>query len=451
MIRRTILGALAVPCLALSPCFSAALSGDSNTGDSAPTPPGNAPILGIGASPAELLPAWLQVSGQIRGRFESPSGSSLLNRSKDSYYLSRMRIDLGIKPTSWLRFFAEAQDARTGAYNLAPAPATLYNPMDLRQGYVELGYGHRVKMQLRAGRQDLVFGGERLIGPSDWGMSRTFDALDLTVTHGVAKVDFLAGSPVQIDSTRFDRHKPGEHFYGAYGSVKAPRGMTIEPYVLFKQNLLIKSEDGRLGDALVVSPGVRIAGKAGRFDYTTETVAQRGSYSSDSVRAHAASGVLGWTVSSATWKPRVSVEGNYASGDGGVKDGRRGTFDQFYPTNHLYYGMIDQFGWKNLENYRAGFDFMAARKLKVRADFNEFYLATAQDGLYSSAGSSIVLNRNATSKHIGSEWNATALYQWTKIWKFGAGFGRLYAGDYLKQSKYSAAYTYPYLMFVGSF
>jgi len=41
--------------------------------------------------------------------------------------------------------------------------------------------------------------------------------------------------------------------------------------------------------------------------------------------------------------------------------------------------------------------------------------------------------------------------QWTKIWKFGAGYGHLFAGEYLKQSKASFGYSYPYVMFVGSF
>ena len=45
------------------------------------------------------------------------------------------------------------------------------------------------------------------------------------------------------------------------------------------------------------------------------------------------------------------------------KDGLRGTFDQFYPSNHGYYGMIDQFGWKNLKNRRAGFDCQPSKKL----------------------------------------------------------------------------------------
>ena len=228
--------------------------------------------------------------------------------------------------------------------------------------------------------------------------------------------------------------------------------MHVEPYLLFKQTLQVKSETAVPGDSLVVSPGMRVFGTApGRLDYTLEAILQRGSYSTDRVMAMGQSYVAGWTIADTTFKPRVSVEYNNASGDPAQKDGIRGTFDQFYPSNHSYYGMIDQFGWKNLKNWRAGFDCLPVKKIKLRMDFNQLYLATVQDSLYNSSGGSLVLNRKAASNHIGAEVNAVALYQWTRIWKFGAGCGRLFAGGYLKQSNDDFGYTYPYLMFVGSF
>jgi hypothetical protein len=431
----------------------AADSSDANNGAGGPSaaPPNDGVF--VDHSPFEHLPSWLTLGGQIRGRFEGPTGTSLINNTQEDYCASRIRVNLGIRPFSWLRFFAEGQDARVGGYSISPAPNTLYNPIDFRQGYAELYFEGDVSMRFRVGRQELLFGGERLIGPADWGMSRTFDALDLTVSNGRAKLDLIAGSLVLVDPTRFDRHKPGEHLYGAYGSIKnvLPR-MSVEPYLLFKQVLNVKSELGDKGDVLVVSPGARILGTTrGGFDYTAEIVMQRGSYSADRIVAMGESYVAGWTIVDSVYKPRISVEYNYASGDASSKDGTHATFDQFYPSNHAYYGMIDQFGWKNLKNTRAGFDFAATKKLKFRSDFNEFYLATVQDGLYNSSGTSVVLNRNATSAHIGSEINMVGLYQFSKIWRFGAGYGRLFAGDYLRQSKYSFGYGYPYVMFVGSF
>src|SRR5262249_12719365 len=149
------------------------------------------------------------------------------------------------------------------------------------------------------------------------------------------------------------------------------------------QTLLAKSEAGVSGDGLVTSPGLRIAGKApGRLDYAVETLLQRGAYSSDRVIAFAPSYTAGWRVSGLGIQPRVSVEYSYASGDAALKDGIRGTFDQFYPSNHSYNGMIDQFGWKNLKNVRGGFDCVLWNQLKYRIDVNDFYLATVQDSLY---------------------------------------------------------------------
>ncbi|MGD0497154.1 MAG: alginate export family protein [Bryobacteraceae bacterium] len=447
-----IFGIAALAALALTLAGPARASSDSE--GSAPDAATNAPsgTLLVDRSPAQSLPGWVQLGGQVRGRFEGPSGTSITNSSPDRYYLSRLRVDLGVKPVSWLKFFVQAQDARAGAYNTAPAPATIYNPMDLRQGYVAVSFDGSVHVGVQVGRQELLFGGERLIGPADWGMSRTFDAADLSLARGRAKVDLFAGSAVQIDPTRFDRHKPGEHVYGAYGSIRdVLPGVTVEPYLLFKQTLRVKSEAGIAGDGLVASPGARVFGKApGRLDYTIEVVFERGSYSADRVAAVGQSYVAGWTIGGSAFQPRVSVEYNHASGDSANKDGVRGTFDQFYPSNHVYYGMIDQFGWKNLKNWRAGFDCRLAKKIKLRTDFNEFYLATVQDSLYNSAGGSAALNRSATSNHIGSEINAVALYQWSKIWKFGAGYGHLFAGDYLKQAKAGFGYTYPYLMLAGS-
>lgn len=98
-----------------------------------------------------------------------------------------------------------------------------------------------------------------------------------------------------------------------------------------------------------------------------------------------------------------------------------------------------------------GIRFPPYKKLRVRSDFNEFYLATVEDGLYNSSGVSLVLNRKATSGHIGSETNTVALYQYSKVWKFGAGLGHLFAGEYLKESKDSFGYTYPYVMLLGIF
>src|SRR5580704_13963633 len=107
---------ITVACIGSLPAL-ATLDGDGG----APSP-GNPPDPSSDSLPGNAilgweLPAWLELGGQIRGRVEDPSGTSLLKNDPNAYYLSRIRMDLGIKPTSWLRFFGEAQDARVGGYD----------------------------------------------------------------------------------------------------------------------------------------------------------------------------------------------------------------------------------------------------------------------------------------------------------------------------------------------
>ena len=400
-------------------------------------------------------PAWLKIGGQLRGRFEDLSCPALAGTGQqDFYYLDRLRLDVGVRARSWLRFFAQVQDSRVLGYNGAAAPASMSNPIDLRQAYVDVGGEQARTVRLRAGRQVLAFGSERLVGPSNWGnTSRSFDAVRFSVYQPGMALDLVASSVVLVDPSRFDRHKPGEHFYGSYLALgKLLRGASVEPYAFFKQTRHVVGEKSAVGDALTATLGARVIGKTDRnFDYSAEMAFQRGSYATDRVSALAGAYSVGWTTAATAWKPRFSLEYKHASGDRASKDGARGTFDQLYASLHGFAGVADQVGWKNMRNPRATVEAFPTKKLKFQADLNDIYLATVQDGLYSAGGARTILNRAATSSHVGWEADLFASYQQSKHLQFGAGFGHIFPGQYLKQSTSKSGYSYPYVMWAADF
>ena len=399
------------------------------------------------------LPAWLQFSVQARGRLEAPFGVGYVPDSSDVYYLSRLRFDLGVRPTKWLRFFAQAQDSRAIGYDLGPKPASMFDPIDLRQAYVEIGGVEATPACVRVGRQEMQFGGGRLVSASEWSNTgRTFDAARLSLSASGVKADFFGGSVIQPDSNRFDRHKPGDHLYGTYiGLGRLMPQAVVEPYFLVKTNLGVNGEHGDLGNAHVYTSGFRVAGRLpARFDYSTEIAHQWGFWAADGISATAGYHTLGWTAVPRGWRPRLSTDITHASGDGTYKDGNRNTFDQLYGGLHSQVGVADQVGWRNIRNYKAGVDVTPTRKLKASVDFRELYLASTQDGLYNSSGTRVVLNRKATSTHVGSELDLQASYviQGATI---TAGWGRLFAGQYLKQSSKGSGYSFPFLMWLKRF
>jgi len=405
-------------------------------------------------SSGSYWPTWLQLGGQLRGRFEDLSAPALAGTGKDDFlYLSRLRCDVRLRAQSWLRFFAQVQDSRVFGYN-GPAPTSMQDPLELRQAYVEIGGEGENTIRARVGRQVIALGSERLVGPSNWGnVARSFDGARLSIYEPGIALDLLAATVVLADPSRFDRHKPGEHLYGSYlGLSKLLRGASVEPYVFIKQTLNVVGEKGRVGDALTATIGARVIGKADyNLDYSAEIAAQRGSYATDRVSALAGAYTVGWTLASAAWKPRFILEYKHSSGDPASKDGVRQTFDQLYASLHGFTGIEDQVGWKNLRNPRAAIEANLTKNLKLQVDFNDLYLATVQDGLYNCSGTRTILNRNATSRHIGREADMFATYQQSKHLQFGAGFGHIFAAQYLHESTSKQGYSYPFLMWIADF
>ncbi len=415
----------------------ALLGGESSSPDSpAPKTTSTNSDAAAPAPRAETaLPSWIQLGGQFRGRVEAPNGIGFADKD-DAYMLTRSRVNLRIRPTKWLQFYAEAQDSRAFGYD-KPVPASAQDSLDLRLAYAELNYEGKRSVLARVGRQEVALGGGRLIGSSDWSnFGKQFDGARLAIFQKGARVDLFTMSPVQADDSRFDRHKPGEHVHGAYFTLSSLMpGASIEPYFMMKRQMRMTGERGDLGNLTLNTAGWRIAGKLPyRFDYSAELARQFGHSARDHVSAMAGAYVAGWTVSKAKWKPRVSAEFDHASGDAANKDGQRGTFDQLYPSNHSQYGIADQVGWRNMRTARLGFDAVLRKKLKVQGDWNNFYLANVQDGLYNDSGTRVVLNRKATSKHVGNELDMIGTYQHSKTLTFGGGLGYLIAGQYLKQS-----------------
>ncbi|MGO9255368.1 MAG: alginate export family protein [Bryobacteraceae bacterium] len=409
-------------------------------------------VASNGAKASNSLESFLKrtvsFTGSLRIRLESTQGSDFSLTTANAYTLTRARLGLAFQPVSWLRVFGEAADARAEFYKTTP-PSTVDDPFDLRQGYVEAGSLEGNGVRLRVGREDMTLGSGRLVAVSLWSNDgKTFDVARGTFTSGFANMEVIAGSPVLIDPTRFDRHKPGEHFYVAYSTLKkiVPGG-SVEPYFMAKTQDgtdAVKSKDGHLGDADTLYAGARLIGKLpGRFDYSVEGVREAGHYSDDVVDAWGYAAGGGWTVNGSDWKPHISSDYVWGSGDDGKKDGFHQAFDYLYGLNQPLNSMTAQFSWKNIEDWRAGVDFLPVKKLMVKVDFRDYWLATVQDGLYNSSGTRTVLDAKATSNHVGEGVDAQLILTLNSKTVVGFGFGNVAPGAYLRQAGKTTGFVYP--------
>jgi hypothetical protein len=417
------------------------------------TPPQSVSMFSPASEVNSALPSWVRFEGEFRTRFEGYTGGSFKPLTTDAYMLTRLKLGLTIKPTSWLKFFAEGYDAR--AIAKSPAIPPYQNTWDIRQAYVELGDTERQMFGVRAGRQAINLGDQRLVGELAWtNTERTFDAVRGTFRYGGYRVDLFSASVVNIVDGTWDHHQQGNNLHGLYGGIeRLVPGATIEPYILWRLQPGVKNEAGQIANVDQKVPGIRWIGKLpGGFDYGAEMVKEYGSLGSDRIRAWAGHWMVGYTEKSLWSSPRVYVEFNHASGDANAKDGVRGTFDQLYPTGHDKYGLSDQVGWRNMSDVRAGFETRPRKNVTATVEYNDWFLASRYDALYNSAGAALFRSANgAAGTHIGQELDLIATWTIVKPLQAGAGFGHIFPGEFLKKTTPGNAYNFPYVMFTYKF
>jgi len=396
----------------------------------------------------ESLPSWLRIGGEYRDRLEGPIGTGFANTS-DFYVLDRLRVKIGIQPKDWLKFYGEVQDSRIFFNHHIPNANPFEDSWTLWQSYVQVGSSASGWVDAVAGRQVLLFGDERVIGPSNWlNVGRTFDVARVDIHHPGYEVAIFGSSVVPPSNTFLHRAIPGNNFYGVYASFeKIIPHATFEPYVLWRLapgNFGLPETVGR-GHLNEVTIGLQVKGTlpAG-FDYDTEFDGQTGSLGASSIGAWAGYASLGKTFSKVSAAPRVFIEGNYASGTKNPAGRDWNTFDQLYPSNHDKYGFTDQVGRRNLVQFRVGVEESVTKKWKFKQALEGFWLATSNDNFYASSGAISVAAHPGASRHVGNELDLVAEYTLNKGLNFGFGYARLFAGQFLKTATQGHDYSYPY-------
>ncbi len=401
------------------------------------------------------LPSWIRLSGEYRIRNEGQEGAAFKPSNDDNYLLSRLRLDLLLRPASWLKLFAQTQDSRVFWKNLKPYGPPYQNTFDLRIAYIEIGDSDKKNIGIRVGRQEINLGDQRLVGSTNWtNNARTFDAVRLTLRSGGYRLDAFASSVVvQVDGAP-DHHLQGSNLHGLYGGIdKLVPGAAIEPYIFWRLIPRVKTELGKIANEDMKTAGFRWVGKVrGGLDYGTEIAAQTGFAGKASIGAWAGHWVTGYTLAAARWKPRMLIEYNYATGDKNPKDGSRGTFDQLYPAAHDKYGLADQVGWRNIKDLRTGIELTPRHKMTSAVVYHDYWLASARDGLYAASGALMVRKLDGSAgTHVGQELDVQGFYAFNKSTLFGAGIGHLFPGEFLKKASPGHSYTYPFVTLAFSF
>jgi hypothetical protein len=381
------------------------------------------------------------------------AGTAFDSDSMNPFYMNRFRLNVTVQPKRWFRFKVETQDARAFSLSASQDLAEARNPFDMQQAYAEFGNGEAGWL-VRAGRQELAIGDERLVGADgDWDcLGQVFDAVRVGYSRGRITATGFAGFRVQPTDTGINRYDRTSRIAGVSVQIKTWNEGILEPYTMWKRGEDTLDLMGNPGHRDVVAPGIRAQGGLPRdLDYDVEMAMERGHVVADRVFGWAGHWALGWKPFGKDSRVRLEAEYNFASGDNDPCDGRHGTFDDMYPAGYNEFGTQDPFAWRNVRYPAVVVEVSATKRWTFNAGYRYFSLATTHDGLYLGGDEYLVRNRDATSSYVGSQALVSAMYSRSERWKIGAGYGYLFPGEYLRESGYHSPQKTIYLQTSVSF
>ncbi|MBS1724813.1 MAG: alginate export family protein [Armatimonadetes bacterium] len=282
---------------------------------------------------------------------------------------------------------------------------------------LSLGYAQHIGAEGTAtlGRQKIVLGSERLIGPLEWtNLSRPVDGFRFQSKDWDAFVfKFGVGETRPLDARVAGVARTWKEGLSSF---------------IYKHDQV----NGRSIDLGTVSHWTKR--KYGQWTFDLEAAIQFGENKGRHQRAWAWHSSASHPLSA---KTSGFLEFNAASG--GSNSDNVFTFDNLYPTNHKFYGSMDMQAWKNMNEISAGVIHQLTAKSTLSFKVYSYSLRDASDAWYGAAGSAnkgkngdFIDPTGASGKNVGTEFDLEGTYAPRKDVQFSGGLGLFKPGSFVK-------------------
>ena len=370
----------------------------------------------------------LDVGGQLRLRYHhergmgQEPGATRFEATDNDMLLTRFRLYSNWQINDWARFYVEGILSEATAEN-----DYVFRPIDRNYGdFLNLFFDVKLtdSTTVHLGRQELLYGNQRLVSPLDWANTRrTFEGIKVLYKAGDWAIDGFLTHYVPVDSDELDEADYRRPFYGAYAVYSGMKNRTLDIYYLGIDDERVGGPPAS-GDFSLHTVGTRLNGSRDNWLYELEGGAQFGRQSGLSLDQEAAFCTvgLGRKLPDMPWTPTVWVYYDYASGNNIGGDFNR--FNEMYPLAHKYLGYIDAALRRNIESPNMLITMNPNEKTKLL--FWYYHLMANQDtDIIQSVGGTPA--QSTASKDFGDELDITlqrnltarsnVLFGWSHLWR----------------------------------
>ena len=386
--------------------------------------------LGEAFKQMSLGSCWkLDIGGQYRLRHHSERGirNFGLTGVNDDFLLQRTRLFSNLAYDDEFRIYAEMIDAVSNYERFTPRNIE-ENRTDMLNLFADVklfdnGSGN---LKFRAGRQELLYGSERLISPLDWANTRrTFEGYKL-MWHGEDwNIDTFYTRPVIIRPTVFDSPDYQQEFSGTFATYKAIKNQTFDAYFM---NYFNGAAPNRFQYQTV---GGRWLGTEGAHLWEIEGGVQFGNNTSGT--GHGAGFITagrGYKWDDHRWKPTLWAYYDWASG--GPNLGARQGFDHLFPLAHKYLGFMDLFARSNIQSPNVQLTWQPHQKVKMLAWYYYLFLSDPRDTPYNVNMTPFNPGNKPVRAELGHELDLLTTINLTARQDLVLGYSHFFTGAYYR-------------------
>lgn len=384
--------------------------------------------------------ASLTLGGEARHRWEyyrNDAWGGIAAHDGNGYHHFRANLFADVRTGGPWRVFGELKSGLVRDSRTVVKPPDR-DDLDLHQAFVEWRHAPApyTVWLARAGRQELNYGGMRLVtfrdGPN---VRQSFDAGLVRLARGGWKVDAFYARPAETDPGIFDDQTDDRQLvYGLYGvtPLRGIPGANLDLYFLGFDRDRARFQTG-IGNERRYSAGARFWGRRGALDFNFEALGQWGTFRDEDIAAWTFASDTGWTLARVPTAPRVYLKANIISGDRSVSDKTLHAFNALYPRG-AYFGDIGQLGPANLINLHPGIAGKFAPTWAYHVDTVIYWRESDRDGLYNPGGALIRAGGASRANFIGTQSDATLSWLPDRYWTVELTYARFWAGDYVRES-----------------
>lgn len=381
----------------------------------------------------------LSNGGEFRYRHMSELNSRLRGIANDyEQFRARVYGDLWFRNKA--RVFIEFVSATQAGSELPPLVIDR-NPADFLNLFIDwkVLQDAGVPVYLRVGRQELLFGSQRMVSPLEWANTRrTFEGFRAFWHSPKVNIDVFAVRPVIPNINKIDDRDVDQTFTGLWVTKKIRPGTVRDYYVLFWSNARpVVGRNGQMGGQEVTTFGTRWAGDHdGRWLYDFEGMYQTGNRAFQTVSAGAYAAGIGYRAKDLDWNPSFWAYNEWASGTADPATSLRyTTFNPLFPFGHLYFGWLDLVGRQNINDFSMQLSAHPAKWIVTQLQYHRFSLVHAKDALYNAGGA--VLRRDpagGSGRFVGQEFDSIVNLHLSAHQDLLFGYSVFFPGEFVQNT-----------------